>query len=194
MLAARDAAPVELQLLFKLFNAGRHAEMEAAAAALLPALGIVLRQLGQFAAAADSLRLATRWQPGQTEAALPSLREALRIHPGFAEAHFHLAHALKTLSRTDEALVHLQAARRQAPDDLAPRSECLFVPSRIGLAAAVAVAELVRAQSATSRGTMNEGLQMKHLQPPHRTRAGKMPDPLARQLNDAACRWSSPWR
>ena len=54
---------------------------------------------------------------GATAEAVAQFDELLRAMPDFARAHFHLALALQTAGRTDDARTHLRAAARLVPAD-----------------------------------------------------------------------------
>jgi Flp pilus assembly protein TadD len=54
---------------------------------------------------------------GQFEQAMSLLDEALRLDPEMADAHLLKGIVLMDQGRTEEALIHLQAATRFAPDN-----------------------------------------------------------------------------
>ncbi|MEE2964159.1 MAG: tetratricopeptide repeat protein, partial [Acidobacteriota bacterium] len=54
---------------------------------------------------------------GDVDAAIPLLEQALALSPDLARAHFFLGTSLRTLGRYDEAMTHLEIARRQYPRD-----------------------------------------------------------------------------
>ncbi len=54
---------------------------------------------------------------GDLDAAVPLLEQALALSPDLARAHFFLGAGLSTLGRYDEAMTHLEIARRQYPRD-----------------------------------------------------------------------------
>jgi Tfp pilus assembly protein PilF/SAM-dependent methyltransferase len=55
-------------------------------------------------------------QSGHTEAGIEHLKRALAVNRRSADCHFHLAHALLTLRRLDDAAVHFGEAARLKPD------------------------------------------------------------------------------
>lgn len=146
-------AEAHFHLANALVDLGRHDEAVPAflaALTLQPAqpewqanLGVALLTLGRADEAVATLQQALALNPdmalvhsnlgnalmaqGRFVDALGSQLRALALAPGLTVIRRNLAHVLKTLGRTDEALVHLHAARAQEPDNLALRSECLFV-------------------------------------------------------------------
>ncbi|MFA7242840.1 MAG: tetratricopeptide repeat protein [Sulfuricellaceae bacterium] len=133
-------APAEMNRLFALFNAGRHAEMESLARLLVEryphsgfawkALSASLQAQGKDALAA--LRNAAQHLPddedthsnlgnalknlGQLDSAVASYRRALKINPQFAEAHYNLGVALQALGQRDGALASYAKALEIKPD------------------------------------------------------------------------------
>ena len=130
----------DLNLLGELFNAGRHAELESLARALLklyPDSGVVWKLFGpalhmQGQDALPALRKAAELLPddaeahgnlaaalrarGQLEAAVASSRRALQIKPDFAGGHNNLGVVLQDLGRLDEAVASYRRALEIKPD------------------------------------------------------------------------------
>ncbi len=125
--------------LIRLFQAGRHAEMEAGARDLLaryPQAGFAWKILGvalqvQGKLALDALQRAAELLPDdaeahsnlgnalkdlrQADAALASYRRALALAPDFAEAHFNLGNALSELGQFDAAAASYRRALEIKP-------------------------------------------------------------------------------
>jgi len=53
---------------------------------------------------------------GERELAVAAFQGALAFHPDYADAHYHLAHTLDDLARTEEAETHWAAFLNLAPD------------------------------------------------------------------------------
>jgi tetratricopeptide (TPR) repeat protein len=131
---------VEIRQLVALFNAGRHAELEARArecAARDPASGVVWKILGaslgvQGKPACSVLQRAAELLPQDAEAhnnlgnalraggqlgeALASCQRALRIRPEFPEAHNNLGNVLRDLGRFPEAAASYRQALAGRPE------------------------------------------------------------------------------
>ncbi|TAL21542.1 MAG: glycosyltransferase family 41 protein, partial [Nitrospirae bacterium] len=146
-----DASSAELpqterDQLVALFNAGRHAEMEAQARLACEryptsgfawkGLGAALQMQGKDALAA--LQRATELLPadadthnnlgnalrdlGQLEVALASYTKALEMEPSFADAYYNLGNVLQDLGRLDGAVASYRRALEIKPDFAAAHS------------------------------------------------------------------------
>jgi len=140
--SGQQSAPAqqELQNLFALFNAGRHAEVETLAQQHLqqfPASGFLWKILGasQQMLGKDALpalrravallpdeadahnNLGVAWQrAGQHTEAAASSRRALQINPEFVEAHRNLGNALHELKEFEPAAASYHRALALRPD------------------------------------------------------------------------------
>ncbi|MDT8857400.1 sulfotransferase [Paracoccaceae bacterium Fryx2] len=101
------AAPAEVKALLDLFNAGRMAEAEARAAAILtraPDAALVADVLGN-----------ARMNLGKPESAAEAFGIATRLAPDWAEAQNNLGHALLALGRLDAAQTALERSVALSP-------------------------------------------------------------------------------
>ena len=134
------ALPAEIGQLVALFDAGRYAELESRARALLErhadsgtawkVLGLALQAQGK--ASLPALHKAANLLPGDAEAhlnlgnalqdlgqfddAVAAFRRALDLKPGFAKAHYNLGNALRCLYRLEEAAASYRRALAFDPD------------------------------------------------------------------------------
>jgi tetratricopeptide (TPR) repeat protein len=137
---ASAPAPMEMNRLVGLLNAGRYAELESGARILSgqypnfghlwKLLGLALRAQGKEAVTA--LQNAVKLLPGDAEVnntlgnaykglgrldeAVASYRRTLEIKPDFAEAHCNLGAALQDLGRLDDAVASYERALQIKPD------------------------------------------------------------------------------
>ena len=138
--AGAEPPPDEIHQLVALFNAGRYAELESRARALVERFqdsGIAWKVLGvslgvQGKEALSVLQNAARLSPedaethntlglalrglGRLDEAVASYRLALGIQPRYAEAHGNLGNALRELGRLDESVASCRRALEIKPD------------------------------------------------------------------------------
>lgn len=180
--AVSQPHPAEIQPLLGLLNAGRWAQAESAAQALLGRhpqaptlhnfLGVAQERQGRFEAAAASYRKALAGDPRAAEIhfnlgvvlahlqrwdeAIASYRRAANLNPRLAEAHFNLGIALQQLGRLDEAAASYRQAVRAQPGFFEAHGALGTVLQRQGrLAEAVASYEKALAIQPDARGHFN---------------------------------------
>jgi serine/threonine-protein kinase len=111
-----------------------HLQKDTAPGWLHHRLGVALGRTGDYAAAAEALRIAKNLDPaqaqvradlafalahlGQLDEALEEGRAAVRLGPTIARAHNSLATALEARGNLDEAIPEYRAAARLAPADI----------------------------------------------------------------------------